>query len=61
MSIAVVSHQPATGRKEGKDVVSDCRVWSETAKDGDECVKENRKRTEYYYYYYYYYYLIFYP
>lgn len=28
-------------------MISDCRVWSEGAKDGDECVKENRKRTEY--------------
>jgi hypothetical protein len=28
-------------------VISDCRVWSESSKDGDECVKENRKRTEY--------------
>jgi len=29
-------------------VISDCRVWSESSKDVDECIKENRKRTEYF-------------
>ena len=58
---------PSTGHEQegiwegAEDVwISDCRVWTETAKDGERICEEEwvvNRVSHYYYYYYYYYYL----